>query len=162
MASAVVWVEGDFPPESPAPGKNYTIDQIRCQFSPHIQMIPKGVELSILNSDGFLHNVRAFDERAEMLFNDAMPKKGQILKKRFERPAIILLRCGIHHWMHAIVVVRGHPYYALTNESGRFKISGIPNGNYTLHVWHQALGELKKEVGPDTSRLELIYPAKRQ
>lgn len=158
VANAVVKLEGEFTgPIHPRAGE-FVLDQTHCEFSPHVQLIPKGTELKILNSDGFLHNVRAFDETALMLFNDAMPKKGQVLKKRFEQPGIFLLRCGLHHWMHAIVVVQAHPHYALTDESGHFKIEGIPEGNYRLNVWHESLGEIKTEVKPGTPFLALAYP----
>ena len=163
VASAAVWLEGNFPSEFPASSnKNHTLDQLRCKFSPHIQLLPKNAPLSIINSDGFLHNVRAFDQKSGMLFNDAMPTKGQVLEKRFGEPGIVVVRCGIHHWMHAIVVVQEHPYYALTDEAGRFKISGIPEGSYTLHVWHETLGELKKEVKPGTPPIELSYRSPNQ
>jgi len=161
VENAVVWVEGNFPEPAPA-GKNYALDQKNCEFTPHVLLMPAGQTLSIINSDGFLHNVRAFDETTQMLFNDAMPKKGQVLKKRFDRPGRVLVRCGLHHWMHALVVVQDHPYYVLTSPSGQFRISGIPEGNYTLHVWHETLGELKKEVRSDISPLELNYPAPNQ
>ena len=165
VANAVVKLESahrDRPLQGAVPGnasREFILDQIQCEFSPHVQLLPKGAELKILNSDGFLHDVRAFDESASMLFNDAMPKKGQVLKKRFDRPGRILVRCGLHHWMHAIVVVQEHPYYALTDESGHFKIEGIPEGNYQLNVWQESLGEIKTEVKPDASFLSLTYPA---
>ena len=81
VANAVVKLEGDFPPAAPAPGQKFILDQVHCEFSPHVLLIPAGAELSILNSEAMLHNVRAFDESARMLFNVAMPKKGQVLKK---------------------------------------------------------------------------------
>ena len=158
VANTVVWIEGvpggDI---SSAVEKNYELDQIHCEFNPHIQLIPKGATLSILNSDGFLHNVRAFDETALMLFNDAMPKKGQVLRKRFDKPGRILVRCGVHNWMHALVVVQDHPYYALTDEKGAFKIAGIPEGTYTIRAWHESLGELREEATPQKKLIVLTY-----
>ena len=143
VENAVVWVEGNFPPEPwverPWPPPEVILDQTGCEFVPHILMVPDYETLVIRNSDGFLHNVRAFDESAQMIFNDAMPKKGQVLKKRFKKPGKILVRCGLHHWMHAVVAVQDHPYYALTDESGRFKISRVPDGTYTVSYTHLTL-----------------------
>ena len=167
VGNVVVWVEGipvtDFSPQKGSDPKkgpdpfSYVLDQIHCEFKPHIQLIPKGTTLSILNSDGFLHNVRAFDETALMLFNDAMPKKGQVLRKRFDKPGRILVRCGVHNWMHALVIVQDHPYYALTDENGAFKISGIPEGTYTIRAWHESLGELRAETNPEKNSIVLTY-----
>ena len=88
VANAVVKVEGapgdggDGSPQSlMLENRPHILDQINCEFSPHVLLIPAGAELSILNSEAMLHNVRAFDESARMLFNVAMPKKGQVLKK---------------------------------------------------------------------------------
>ncbi len=156
VANAVVKLEG-ITPKDFSIQKEFSLDQKDCEFYPHILLIPQGATLSIVNSDGTLHNVRAFNERAEMLFNDAMPKKGQVLKKRFDEPGRITVRCGIHHWMHAVAVIEEHPYYALTDSSGYFKIEGIPEGNYKLSVWQESLGEMKKEVGPKTGFLVLMY-----
>ncbi len=162
VANAVVQLEGDFSTlrEMPLQG-DFVLDQIDCEFKPHLALVPQGAAVSILNSDGFLHNVRAFDEKAEMLFNDAMPKKGQVLKKRFDRPGRIIVRCGLHHWMHAFVIVQEHPFYAVTNEKGYFKISSIPQGTYTLRVWHEELGEAEKEINSQTNSLILTYSSRR-
>lgn len=158
VANAVVKIVGEFPEmKIVPPAGQFTLDQTGCEFSPHVLLIPQGEELSILNSDDMLHNVRAFDEKIGMLFNDAMPKKGQVLKKRFEKSGRLIFRCGVHHWMHAVVVVQEHPYFALTDEKGYFKIEGIPEGDYKLSVWHESLGEIKVEVGPDTGFLTLTY-----
>lgn len=157
VANTVVWIEGVPAADVPTLNGNYTLNQIHCEFSPHILLIPKGAELNILNSDGFLHNVRAFDETALMLFNDAMPKKGQVLKKRFNKSGRILIRCGVHPWMHAIVVVQDHPYYALTDEKGHFKIAGVPEGVYTIRAWHESLGELREEITPQKNSVVLTY-----
>ena len=161
VANAVIQLEGDFSTlrERPLEG-DFVLDQIDCEFKPHLALVPQGTTVSILNSDGFLHNVRAFDEKAEMLFNDAMPKKGQVLKKRLDRPGRIIVRCGLHHWMHAIVVVQEHSFYAVTDEQGHFKISGIPEGSYKLKAWHEELGEIEKEIDSQTNSLILTYPSK--
>lgn len=158
VANAVVKIVGEFPEVKIVPKtKQFTLDQTACEFSPHVLLIPQGTELSILNSDDMLHNVRAFDEETEMLFNDAMPKKGQVLKKRFEKPGRLIFRCGVHHWMHAVVVVQEHPYFALTDERGHFKMEGIPEGTYKVSVWHESLGEIQAEAGPQTGFLTLTY-----
>ena len=161
VANAVIKVEGMVPTSGQLPAeKDFVLDQIDCEFKPHVVLLSRGANLSILNSDGFLHNVRAFDEKTEMLFNDAMPKKGQVLRKRFDKPGRIIFRCGVHPWMHALVIVKEHPFYALTDETGYFKIAGIPEGNYTVSVWHEELGELKTQVDSKTQPLTLTYPVK--
>ena len=43
-------------------------------------------------------------------------------------------------------MVAKHPYYAVTNQTGEFKIDGIPTGTYTLEFWHEELGLQRKSV----------------
>lgn len=159
IANAVVKLEGAFPEKGLSREGSFVLDQIHCEFTPHVLLLPQGATLSILNSDGFLHNVRAFDEKTEMLFNDAMPRKGQVLKKRFDRAGRFVVRCGIHPWMYGVAVVQEHPFYAVTDESGHFKMEGIPDGTYKISVWHEELGELRSEASPTKNALTLAYPA---
>ena len=56
-----------------------------------------------------------------------------------------------------------HPYYAITDASGAYTISGVPAGTYTLETWQEKLGKQTKSVtvsaiGSVTADLE--YPAK--
>ncbi len=160
VANAVVKLEGDFPDTAPpVQNQSFVLDQTHCEFVPHVLLIPRGAPLSILNSEPFLHNVRAFDEKANMLFNQAMPIQGSLLKKTFEKGGRITLRCGVHHWMYALVIVQDHPYYALTDESGFFKLQNVPDGNHTLIVWHEALGEIRQSVNPQNAKVSVQYSA---
>jgi hypothetical protein len=38
--------------------------------------------------------------------------------------------------MFAYVGVLDHAFYAVTGKDGTFKISGLPNGKYTLEAYH--------------------------
>lgn len=158
VANAVIKIEGSFPEKSEAvQNRAFSIDQIGCKFVPHVVLLPQGATLSVLNSEPILHNVRAFDENAKMLFNDAMPTKGLVLKKEFKDTGKIPLRCGVHKWMHALIIVQEHPYYALSDENGKFSIPDIPEGNHSLVIWHEVLGEIRQEVNPQNTRIATQY-----
>ena len=65
--------------------------------------------------------------------------------------------------MQGWVIVAGHPYYALTDASGSFKISDVPAGSYTLEYWQEKLGKQTKSVTvPATGSVtaDLEYAAK--
>ncbi|MBI4550104.1 MAG: hypothetical protein HY714_04185 [Candidatus Omnitrophica bacterium] len=160
VQDAVVYLEEDFPPPSEPPAVPAVLDQKNCVFSPHVVLVLPGSAVEIRNSDGFLHNVRAFDSKAVMLFNEAMPRQNQILKKIFSEPGRFTVRCGIHRWMYAIVVVPKHRYYAVTDGGGRFALKDVPAGNFTLAVWHERLGELRRPVDGQTGEIDLIFPSK--
>ena len=40
--------------------------------------------------------------------------------------------------MNAEILVVPHPYYAVTDESGRFELPDVPPGQYEIVAWHEA------------------------
>ncbi len=121
------------------------IDQRGCQFRPHISIIPAGKSFDLINSDGILHNFRTNSTKNPIL-NKAQPKFKKTLKIKITQPEIIRANCDVHEWMNAWLVVAEHPYYALTDASGSFKITGVPPGTYTIRLWHETLGQQTRKV----------------
>ena len=44
--------------------------------------------------------------------------------------------CEIHSHMNAFILVFSHRYFATTDEGGRYRIDGVPAGEYRLVLWH--------------------------
>jgi plastocyanin len=137
LANAVIQVRGLASPPAPARGR---LDQVGCRFAPHVQALPRGSTLDIASSDPVLHNVHGWVGRATA-FNQAMASKGQQVAKVLERPGIIQVRCDVHDWMSAWVLVTEGPA-AVSGADGRFAIAGLPAGRYTVLAWHERYGEL--------------------
>lgn len=125
--------------------KNPVLDQKGCEYHPPVQTFPAGATLDILNNDDVLHNVKTASS-ANPPINIAQPKFKKKIEKQFTKPEVVAVQCDVHGWMKAVLVVTEHPYYALTDGSGSFKIADVPPGKYTLKVWHETLGEQTKEV----------------
>jgi hypothetical protein len=53
--------------------------------------------------------------------------------------------CDIHSWMNAYWVVTDHPYAAVSDADGKFKIENLPAGEHTFRVWHERQGYLNRE-----------------
>lgn len=141
----IVWLEQlGATPQLNAP-TTAILDQQACVFEPHVLLVPSGSTVAIGNSDPVLHNVRIFQERTMLMHEWQQPKAGP-LTWRFDEPGRYLVRCGVHAWMYAWVVVADHPYYAVTNATGHFTLSGVPEGKYVLHVWHETLGEQQQRL----------------
>ncbi len=73
---------------------------------------------------------------------------------------MITVLCDVHGWMKAFIRVDEHPYHAVTDEQGYFRISGVPPGSYTLELWHEKLGTRQVSVHIErgiTSRIEIEY-----
>jgi len=49
---------------------------------------------------------------------------------------MVKLKCDVHQWMFAYAGVQSHPYFAVTDADGNFKIADVPAGSYTLTAYH--------------------------
>ena len=67
-------------------------------------------------------------------------------------PGIVKIICEVHLWMGAYIVVTEHPYHAVTDIYGEYRISDVPPGNYRLEVWHETLGTQNKPVEVQAGR----------
>lgn len=127
------------------------LDQQGCEYVPHVLLAPVGAQLEIVNSDPILHNVHAYDltRGGHTVFNIAQPIKGQktaIEQTRLKTPGVLFATCDAGHpWMAAYVVVADHPYYVLTDAKGNFRIDGIPEGEYTVRMWHEGIRIVDRE-----------------
>ena len=138
------------------PKERPSVVQKGCQFIPHIQVIPAGSRVNIMNEDGIAHNLHTLSVE-NPAFNRLQPgvKKRMITRKNdLLIPEIIPLKCDLHGWMKAWIVVSDHPYHAISDQEGSFQISGVPPGTYTVQFWHETLGLQSQEVtvgsGADT------------
>lgn len=141
VENAVVTVQGA--PSRPAPGK-VVLDQQRCRFVPHVQAAALGSTLEIVNGDPVLHNVHGYRGRVTA-FDVAMPSRDQRVSRKLDRPGVVALRCDVHAWMTAYVVVAEGPF-AVTGADGGFAIRDLPAGRYAVTAWHERLGERTVEV----------------
>jgi plastocyanin len=128
-------------PESPTP----TLDQNGCWFNPHVLLAPAGASIDVVNSDGILHNIHTYPKRNAPT-NQAQPKFKKVLNLTFKEPDTVQVKCDVHSWMNAWIIVTPHPYHAVTDENGAFTLSGVPPGSYTLTVWHESLGTREQPV----------------
>jgi hypothetical protein len=141
--AVVSWADGKGATTAQA-AKAAVLDQKGCEFRPHVLGMLPG-EVSILNSDGILHNIHTFST-ANPTINKAQPKFKKEMKQKFEKPEIIRVQCDVHSWMHGWIAVMPHPYFGITDDKGVTKIENVPAGKQTIKVWHPVLGEQKKEV----------------
>ena len=128
------------------PATKPTLDQKVCQFHPHVVLVPAGSAVTMVNSDGILHNVHTYGE-ANPPVNKAQPGFKKQLDIQFDKPEFpIRVECDAHSWMKAWIVVQDHPYYAVTDESGAFTLSNVPPGDYDLEAWQETLGRKSAKV----------------
>ncbi len=153
VQDAIVWLEDVSEGKRMASGnKQLNLDQFKCEYKPHVLLLPYGSSLDIVNSDPILHNVHAYDEgdAGRTLFNIAQPIKGQrttVKQTQFKKPGLYSATCDAGHpWMNAYIMVTGHPYYALTDVNGNFILENVPPGTYKLKMWHEGVAVVKTEM----------------
>ena len=125
--------------------KKVTLDQNGCEYKPHVLAFPAGSTVEILNPDGILHNVHSYS-KVNSPFNQAQPKFKKSLDVKIEKPEAIEIKCDVHGWMHGWLVSTETPYFAVTDNSGSFKLADVPAGSYTVEVWHEKLGKSTQKV----------------
>lgn len=146
LKNVVLTVVG-IPSTSTAPAREPPgLRQNKCVYEPHVQTAVVGQKLQINNHDDLLHNIHAYAANQDTLFNVAQPIKNMVMAMTLDREGVVTVKCDVHGWMHAYVVVAPHPYTAVTDETGSYRIDGIPPGSYKLQAWHEALGALTKDL----------------
>lgn len=141
VQNTFVYIEGitrgrALPPASDADAP--IIDQQSCVYNPHVSGIGVGRAIGFRNSDGVLHNVHATWSDDQTWFNIAQPTRGMTTRRTAERAGIARIVCDAGHtWMLSWVHVMPHPYFAVTDANGQFRIEGLPPGQYTVKAWHE-------------------------
>lgn len=135
--------------EPPADAKTPVLDQVNCFYTPYVSGILVNQRFIIRNSDPLMHNVHAtpkVDGNKE--FNVGQPVKGMEYPTSFPKREILLrFKCDVHAWMFAYVGVMDHPWFAVTNEKGEYKLPpDLPAGEYTLVALHRKAGELTQKI----------------
>jgi Carboxypeptidase regulatory-like domain len=128
----------------PAQAKPPEIDNVKCKFEPHIQVIRAG-KLDVVNSDPMLHNTHGYYGR-RTAFNLALPNKGQRIPVELTRAGQVRIDCDSHGWMEAWIYVVDNPYYAVTSADGKFTVVDIPAGTYKLVAVHPFTGPVEQSV----------------
>lgn len=135
------------------------LNQRTCRYVPHIMLVPQGKPLKIESSDPVLHTVQMFGASTN---NIPFPFQNQFIPVMMNHNGVVELKCNAGHvWMNANVLIVKHPYYAVTDEHGAYKLSDVPPGEYEIVAWHegwQVLSEAKVlDVGAQVEVKRPIY-----
>jgi hypothetical protein len=145
VTDAVVYLEDvDTGKAWPEQEKTPELDNAGCRFHPQLLAMPPG-PVDIANTDPVLHNTHAFYGR-RTAFNIALPKQGQRIEQDLRRPGIVRVECDEHGFMSARIFVAANPYYAATAQSGAFRITEVPPGEYKLIAYQEEVGPVETAV----------------
>ncbi|MBW2238021.1 MAG: hypothetical protein JRF39_03065 [Deltaproteobacteria bacterium] len=136
----------------------FIMDQQNLTFVPHILPVPVGATVHFPNNDKVDHNIFSLSRTNK--FNLGSYTPGESKTVRFDKPGIVELRCDVHAEMAAYIMVLKNPYFAVTDDQGRFEIpdskhleqngikeiKNLPPGKYVLKTWHEKLKSKKQAV----------------
>ena len=130
---AVVYLEGSFPKSSSLPTKQ--IAQKDLAFVPPLLAVEVGTRIEFPNLDDTYHNIFSYSPAKRFDLGRYRPEERPIPSEIFETPGLVTLRCDIHQHMRGLILVLNTPHFVVTEPDGRFRLSGLPSGHYTLKAW---------------------------
>lgn len=130
---AVVYIDGEFPPTGPAP--TVQLVQKGLTFIPALLAIQVGTKVEFPNFDDLYHNVFSFSPPKRFDLGRYRTEDRPVPSQVFDKPGLITLRCEIHSHMRGQILVLNTPHFVVTDESGRFRLAGLPAGKFTVKAW---------------------------
>jgi hypothetical protein len=121
------------------------LDQVGCQYVPHVLPVQVNQQVKIMTSDPVFHNVHWLSPTNGNV-NFGLPRPGDFKLHRFIAAESLRLRCDVHPWMEAHVMILPHPFFGASDRDGAFRINKLPAGTYTVVARHRILGDLEKQV----------------
>jgi hypothetical protein len=186
----VVYLEGV---DKGKPFKEGGVPQIEakdCLFLPFTTVVRDDQSVTVVNMDPVMHDIQAYETSElgpRVLFNVPLPMNPQHprnFKDRSEAAMyhkhmagapmkqlvnlskgrrIFVMQCGFHAYMESWGLAVTNPYFAKTDEQGRFTMTDVPPGTYKLVVWHpyvRSAIEQTVTIGPKgTVEANIVVPA---
>jgi plastocyanin len=137
-------------------GGRAVMDQRNETFVPHVLAITTGTTVDFPNSDKFYHNVFSLSKIRP--FDLGRYAAGNSRPVRFDRAGIVRVFCDIHSHMNAYILVFGHPFFAMTDAEGRYRIENVPPGTYGVIAWNEGTSSEPRPITvPDGGVAELDF-----
>ena len=186
----VVYLEGI---DKGKPFVEKTVPQIEakdCLFDPFTTIVRDDQTVTVVNMDPVMHDIQAYETShlgARVLFNVPLPMNPQHPRNLKDRSdaglyhqhmagppmkqlvnlskgrRIFVMQCGFHVYMESWGLAITNPYFAKTDEQGRFTMTDVPAGTYKLVVWHPYIHTTTEQtvtIGPKgTVEAKIAVPA---
>ena len=154
LAGALVWIADGLedyvfaPPSMPV-----AIADTEAGMLPSLAVVQTNQPILARSADGRLHTMVAVKD-GRTLFNTPLLSSGEPSRVSFrEAEGLVTVRCNVHPGSSEAggqILVLGHPFFASTDEHGRFAFRGVPAGRVQLatYVGGQRGPEQGIEVAP--------------
>ena len=116
------------------------LDASGCRFEPHACLLRTTQTLLIRNRNPIGDSAK-IDTLANPPLNILLPIKSE---SRQQYPAAerlpVHVSCSLHPWESGWLLIKEHPYVAISQADGTFAIRNIPCGRWTFQFWHEQAG----------------------
>lgn len=144
ISNAVVWIADVKTGKTLPIEKRISLSSEKCILDPRVDAVIVGTTVNVFNDDKLLHRL-VFTRAGTNDTLTVMPffNVGQVVasERLAKEPGIVEVRCAMHPWTHAYLLVFDQPYFAVTENDGSFKIDSLPPGNYKMMVWHEGMAK---------------------
>jgi plastocyanin len=130
---AIVYLEGA--PAGHGAAVKKQITQKELNFLPALLPVQTGTTVEFPNEDDTYHNIFSYSPAKRFDLGRYRPDERPIPTVVFDKPGLVTLRCDIHEHMRGLVLVLDTPHFVVTDADGRFRLTNLPAGKYTLKAW---------------------------
>lgn len=133
----------------PAADVKVTFDQKGCVFLPHALIVRAGQTVEVISSDPIAHNTHTYPLRNQavnvLIAPNTAKGSGVDIACNVAERMPHQVKCDYHPWMMAYWLVVDHPYAAITDKDGKFKLENLPEGDHELVIWHEKAGYVDRK-----------------
>jgi plastocyanin len=123
----------------PATAPPAVMDQRDLAFVPETLVVRTGASVDFPNSDKVRHQVYSFS--GAKTFKLALYAGRAHPPVVFDKPGLVTVGCNIHDGMIGYIVVTDTPWSGRTDAKGAVQIAAVPEGSYTLRIWHPRIAD---------------------
>jgi plastocyanin len=141
---AVIYLEGNFP--RPAAQPRAQMAQKDLAFVTPLLPVRAGTVVEFPNLDDAYHNIFSYSKPKRFDLGRYRPDERPIPSQVFDQPGLVALHCDIHEHMRGIILVLETPHFTRSDTDGRYRLTGLPAGRYTLKAWVNSKTTLERTV----------------
>ena len=149
LEGALVWVSDVHAGRALTRDRRADLAIVRCQFVPRMLALVQGTTINLQSKDATVHHTRFYSEsEGELLSRMLTVDRWAVVPSAriAAQPGLVRVRLSRHPYVRGFVAVFDHPYFAVTNRYGRYRISGLPAGTYHVRVWHERADSVTEQT----------------